>query len=178
MKVDFGVFQMIRFPLALKGVPTDFPLEYRVLIPLFKKDGSYPYQRRGYYELEYIRDLDQTVVVIDLIYGLPYQTMEIWEDDIKTFLELELDGIDLYQLIIFKDKPLGKVIEEKRMIAADVAMQADMFARGVELMKKARYRRLSKSHWARTTRKEIFIILCYICPEVSAFLLDAALVAG
>jgi len=103
--------------------------------------------------LEYIRDLDQTVVVIDLIYGLPYQTMEIWEDDIKTFLELELDGIDLYQLIIFKDRPLGKAIEEKTMIAADVAMQADMFARGVELMKSARYRRLSKSHWARTTRE-------------------------
>jgi len=101
--------------------------------------------------LEYIRDLDQTVVAVDLIYGLPYQSMEIWEDDIKTFLELELDSIDLYQLIIFKKSPFGNAIEEKRMIAADVAMQADMFARGVELMKSAKYRRLSKSHWARTT---------------------------
>lgn len=103
--------------------------------------------------LEYIRDLDQTVVAIDLIYGLPYQSMEIWEEDVRTFLELQLDGVDLYQLIIFKDSPLGKAIEEKRIIAADIATQADMFALGVEIMKSARYRRLSKSHWARNTRE-------------------------
>lgn len=104
--------------------------------------------------LEYIRDLDQAVMVIDLIYGLPYQTMKIWEDDIETYLELGLDGVDLYQLNIFKGSPLETMVKEKVIPKpADIGMQADMFARGVEVMKGARYQRLSKSHWRRTTRE-------------------------
>jgi len=38
------------------------------------------------------------VISIDLIYGLPNQTMKIWEDDLRTFIDLGVDGIDLYQL--------------------------------------------------------------------------------
>ncbi len=34
--------------------------------------------------------------------------MEIWEKDIHTFLDLELDGVDLYQLIRFPGGTLDK----------------------------------------------------------------------
>ncbi|MEA3416664.1 MAG: radical SAM protein [Thermodesulfobacteriota bacterium] len=51
--------------------------------------------------LKYINSLDQTAMVIDLIYGLPCQTMEIWEKDVAKYIELKLDGVDLYQLNIF-----------------------------------------------------------------------------
>jgi len=36
---------------------------------------------------------------------------------------------------------------------ADIRVQADMFARGVEIVKRAKYGRLSVSHWGRTTRE-------------------------
>ncbi|MBT9162476.1 MAG: Oxygen-independent coproporphyrinogen-III oxidase-like protein [Dehalococcoidia bacterium] len=102
--------------------------------------------------LKYLRSLGQPVVGIDLIYGLPCQTMEIWESDVERSIELGLDGVCLYQLNIF-EKLLEAV--EKKMIAppADIRMQADMFAGGVDIMKRARYRRLSMPHWGRTARE-------------------------
>ena len=104
--------------------------------------------------LKYIDSLDQTATVIDLIYGLPYQSMEIWENDIEKYIELELDGVDLYQLNIFKGGRLEEAVEKKAIVPpADIRMQADMFARGVEIMEHARYGRLSMSHWGRTTRE-------------------------
>jgi oxygen-independent coproporphyrinogen-3 oxidase len=111
--------------------------------------------------LKYINSLDQTTTVIDLIFGLPYQTMKIWENDVKTYIELELDGVDLYQLNIFKKAKLQEAVEKKVVAPpAGIRMQADMFARGVEIMKCAMYRRLSTSHWARTTReRNIYNIL-------------------
>ncbi len=104
--------------------------------------------------LEYLKSLNQTVVGIDLIYGLPYQTLDIWERDVERSIELGLDGVCLYQLNIYEKGKLQEAVE-KGMIAplADIRMQADMFARGVEIMKRAGYRRLSMPHWGKTPRE-------------------------
>jgi oxygen-independent coproporphyrinogen-3 oxidase len=104
--------------------------------------------------LESLRDMDRGVVVIDLIYGLPGQTMNIWRDDVTTLLELELDGVDLYQLNVFRGGPLERAIQTAKVPpAADIPQQSQMFANGVALMKNARYRRLSICHWGRSTRE-------------------------
>lgn len=104
--------------------------------------------------LEALRDLDTAAVVIDLIYGLPGQSMESWEDDLRTFGSLGLDGCDLYQLNVF---PGGKLDQALRSGAAapvaDIPMQARMFRRGVEMMTDMRATRLSISHWGRTARE-------------------------
>ena len=101
-----------------------------------------------------LRDYDQASVVIDLIYGFPNQTMAMWEQDIRTYLGLNLDGIDLYQLNIFPGTPLHKAIASEKMPAGiDKAGRAAMYARGVEIMDAAHYRRLSVNHWGRTSRE-------------------------
>jgi anaerobilin synthase len=101
-----------------------------------------------------LRDYGQAVVVIDLIYGFPDQTMELWRRDIEDYLSLELDGVDLYQLNIFAKSPLAKSIEAGKFPeAADLPQQARMFAEGVRMLEQARYRRLSVGHWGRTTRE-------------------------
>ena len=104
--------------------------------------------------LETLKKKDNAAVIIDLIYGLPDQSMEIWEEDIKTFFELDLDGVDLYQLIQFRGGLLEKAVMDGKVSAlADTAQRSVMFARGVELMTNARYKRLSISHWGRTFRE-------------------------
>ncbi|PIE28296.1 heme anaerobic degradation radical SAM methyltransferase ChuW/HutW [candidate division KSB3 bacterium] len=104
--------------------------------------------------LEKLRDMDRGVVVIDLIYGLPGQTMDIWRDDVSTLLELGLDGADLYQLNVFHGGPLEQAIQSAKVPpAADIPQQSEMFANGVALMQKARYRRLSICHWGNGTRE-------------------------
>jgi oxygen-independent coproporphyrinogen-3 oxidase len=105
-------------------------------------------------KLEILKSKDQAAIIIDLIFGLPGQSMELWEKDIATFLELNIDGVDLYQLIQFPGGMLKKAIERKQMLpAADTTQRSAMFARGVELMNNARCRRLSISHWGRGFRE-------------------------
>jgi len=101
-----------------------------------------------------LKGYDEAAIVIDLIYGFPNQTMEMWENDIRIYHELELDGVDLYQLKIFEGTPLYSAIENGKFPpGADQADRARMYARGVEMMDEAQYKRLSVNHWGRTNRE-------------------------
>ena len=104
--------------------------------------------------LKYLKKIGHAAVIIDLIFGLPGQDADLWQRDIETFLELELDGVDLYQLILYKGGALEKHIQKGTLPpAADTPEKSRLFALGVQLMENARYRRLSISHWGRTTRE-------------------------
>lgn len=97
---------------------------------------------------------DNAAVVIDLIYGFPGQTMEVWEDDLRTAASLKLDGIDCYQLNVFEKSPLAKYIKNGKLpAAADTALKADLFARSVEYFTSQNWRRLSNNHWGSSTRE-------------------------
>ena len=105
-------------------------------------------------QLQLLQSYDQAAVIVDLIYGFPMQTMERWLADIATAQSLKLDGADCYQLNVYRNTPLAKAIESGRLPAgADIPMQSAMFAAGVKAMQKGFYRRLSISHWARTSRE-------------------------
>ena len=52
----------------------------------------------------------QCSVVIDLIYGLPGQTMEVWEQDLADLVKSGVDGADLYQLNVFDGSDLNTTI--------------------------------------------------------------------
>ncbi|WP_300675081.1 heme anaerobic degradation radical SAM methyltransferase ChuW/HutW [Desulfoluna sp.] len=97
---------------------------------------------------------DQAAVIIDLIYGLPGQTQEIWQKDLRTLFDLGLDGADLYQLNVFKGGTLDKAIQKGALPpAADLPAQSALFKIGVEAMAANNYRRISASHWAGTPRE-------------------------
>ena len=104
--------------------------------------------------LSVLRDLGRATVVIDLIYGLPGQTLGTWKKDIDTYLELCIDGCDLYQLNIFSGGPLDDAVKRKRLPKpVSIREQADYYKLGVEMMQAAHQRRLSICHWARSTRE-------------------------
>lgn len=99
--------------------------------------------------------VDNSAIVIDLIYGLPDQSISIWEDDLRTLTEeTGVDGVDLYQLNVFKDSLLNRAVNRGKLPPpADISCQAEMFLRGREIMTAAHFRRLSMSHWGRTSRE-------------------------
>lgn len=104
--------------------------------------------------LEKLLSYDQAAVIIDLIYGFPFQTMERWVEDLEIAQSLKLDGADCYQLNVYRHTPLGRAIESGSIqAAADLPAQSRMFAKSVELMSNAFYKRLSMSHWGRTARE-------------------------
>lgn len=104
--------------------------------------------------LEAIGRYDEAALVIDLIYGFPGQTMEVWESDLRTAASLNLDGVDCYQLNVFEKAPLARRIAAGKLPpAADTAMKADMFAYSVAFFTQENWRRLSNNHWGRTHRE-------------------------
>ncbi len=104
--------------------------------------------------LERLKSYNQAAVIVDLIFGFPMQSMEVWLDDIAAACSAELDGMDCYQLNVYGQTPLGKAIREGKLPpAADIPLQSAMFAAGVEALRNAFYRRLSLTHWARTSRE-------------------------
>lgn len=102
-----------------------------------------------------LTDPDNGAAIIDLIYGLPGQTMAVWEDDLRTLIEeTKMDGADLYQLNVFKGSLLSRAVNKGKLPPpADIPTQAEMFLKGREMMTAARFRRLSMSHWGRTPRE-------------------------
>lgn len=96
----------------------------------------------------------QCSVVIDLIYGLPGQTMEVWEQDLADLVSSGVDGADLYQLNVFDGSDLNKDIEKGKVpAAATTAMQGDMFEFGRKYLDERSYRRLSAAHWSANNRE-------------------------
>ena len=95
------------------------------------------------------------VVIADLIYGLPYQSMEIWENDVRTQFEIGIAGGDLYQLNVFPSSELAR-----RVTSGDLPMlptteeQAEYFRRGIDIvMEYPMVRRIDTTHWATDHRE-------------------------
>lgn len=93
-------------------------------------------------------------IVIDLLYGLPYQTLDIWQADLEMYIESGVDGVDLYQLLELQNLPMARLIEQGKLPQpADTVMKAEMYQMGADFMARFHQRRLSVNHWASTNRE-------------------------
>jgi len=105
-------------------------------------------------KIKLLQSYKQASVVIDLIYGLPDQSMDVWQEDLRAARTLGLDGLDCYQLGVHKGSPLDKAIAKGKISpAADAPQMGRMFASSVQTLESAFYRRLSINHWGRTPRE-------------------------
>ncbi|WP_087017985.1 heme anaerobic degradation radical SAM methyltransferase ChuW/HutW [Thaumasiovibrio subtropicus] len=93
-------------------------------------------------------------IVIDLLFGLPYQTLDIWQSDLEGYLASGAHGVDLYQLIDMQGLPMHRMVEQGKLpMPADTPTKATMFERGVQFMATHHQRRLSCNHWAKDNRE-------------------------
>jgi putative oxygen-independent coproporphyrinogen III oxidase len=67
---------------------------------LLKRIGRTHTQAQVYTSIERLRKAGFENITIDLIYGLPNQTMEMVESDVKKLLDLNLPHVALYSLIL------------------------------------------------------------------------------
>lgn len=93
-------------------------------------------------------------IIIDLLYGLPYQTLTIFKQDLEDFIGTGAHGIDLYQLLTNDDAPMVNLIDKGRLPPpALISEQATMFASGVEFFTQQHLKKLSVNHWATDNRE-------------------------
>ena len=95
------------------------------------------------------------VVIADLIYGLPYQSMEVWENDVRTQFEIGIAGGDLYQLNVFPSSELAQRIASGALpMLPTTEEQAEYFRRGIDIvMEYPMVRRIDTTHWATDHRE-------------------------
>ncbi|CQR72755.1 Oxygen-independent coproporphyrinogen-III oxidase 1 [Sporomusa ovata DSM 2662] len=97
---------------------------------------------------------NQATVIIDLIYGLPYQTHQVWLDDIALLKTAAVDGWDLYQLNVYENSALKKEMDAGRLpAAANVREKAELFAAAHHVLSGWPVAQISVCHWAKTSRE-------------------------
>jgi oxygen-independent coproporphyrinogen-3 oxidase len=97
---------------------------------------------------------EQAPIILDLLYGLPYQTLDIFEQDLHDFMATGAHGLDLYQLVIGGNAPMINMVEKGRIPApATTPDKASMYQLGSAFMEDHHMRQLSVNHWSRDNRE-------------------------
>ena len=86
-------------------------------------------------------------VSVDLMYGLPGQTMKMWRETLDNILDLNPEHISCYGLKVEEGTPLYEVREFSNLPSDD--MQADMYLAAVEKLRSSGFRQYEISNFAR-----------------------------
>ena len=84
---------------------------------------------------------------VDLMFGLPGQTLESWQDTLTHVLELKPDHISCYGLKVEPGTPL--YVRKDTCGLPDDDAQADMYLAAVEILKSRNYRHYEISNFAK-----------------------------
>ena len=88
-------------------------------------------------------------VSIDLMYGLPQQTLEQWEHTLDGAAELSPAHLSLYCLTLEEGTPMESSVRTGRLPDPDQDLAADMYQMAREKMGRLAYRHYEISNWAR-----------------------------
>lgn len=99
--------------------------------------------------VELCRDAGIWNISIDLIYGLPGQTLEKWNRNLDEALALQVPHISAYHLIYEEGTALYKLREAGRVMAVDEETSLALFSRLIHRLKDAGYLHYEISNFAR-----------------------------
>jgi oxygen-independent coproporphyrinogen-3 oxidase len=91
-------------------------------------------------------------ISLDLIYGLPQQTLMAWRSTLEGALALEPDHLSLYALSVEEGTPLARSIASKELPQPDPDLAAHMYVVAEQQLAKAGYEHYELSNWARPRR--------------------------
>ncbi len=97
----------------------------------------------------WIRELDLPNFSLDMIYGLPGQTLADWEKNLEKAMEVSPHHISLYGLKIEEGTLWGKMLSKGEISLPDDESQADMYLLAVKLLNRAGYEQYEISNFAK-----------------------------
>jgi oxygen-independent coproporphyrinogen-3 oxidase len=92
-------------------------------------------------------------VNLDLIYGLPEQPLERWQESAEQALALAPEHLSLYALTVEEGTPLARNVARGRTPAPDPDMQAEQYEWTQDRLAHAGYEHYEISNWARPGRR-------------------------
>jgi oxygen-independent coproporphyrinogen-3 oxidase len=85
---------------------------------------------------------------LDLIFGLPYQTLEAWERTLDRVLSLRPEHFSLYALTLEHGTPMQNWVMRGLLPELDSDLAADMYETASERLEEAGYIQYEISNWA------------------------------
>lgn len=92
-------------------------------------------------------------VNLDLMYGLPRQTLKTWESSLTGALKLAPEHLSLYALTVEESTPFHGWVESGRLPSPDPDLAADMYEMAEQRMAEAGLEQYEISNWARPGRE-------------------------
>jgi oxygen-independent coproporphyrinogen-3 oxidase len=96
-----------------------------------------------------LRDAGFANQSLDLMYGLPHQSLEQWTDTLDTLLELDPDHVSLYGLQIEKGTPLQVDVAQGRYPVPDDDLAADMYEEAQDRLAANGFAQYEISNWSK-----------------------------
>ncbi|MFN8419791.1 MAG: radical SAM family heme chaperone HemW [Anaerolineae bacterium] len=90
---------------------------------------------------------------LDLIYGIPNQTLNMWQSSVEAALEIGADHLSMYALQLEDGTPLTKNVQQGWISKPDDDLAADMYDLADELANSAGLAQYEISNWARQGRE-------------------------
>lgn len=87
-------------------------------------------------------------ISVDLIYGLPFQTLETLMASLETACSLGINHISFYGLQVEENTPLEKMIISKELTIPNDEMQENLYLSGVEYLIKKGFKQYEVSNFA------------------------------
>ena len=87
-------------------------------------------------------------VNLDLMYGLPNQSMDQWRQTLDTLVDLAPEHISLYALTIEEGTPMHRWLEDGKIPDPDSDLAADMYQYARESLASAGYHHYEISNWS------------------------------
>jgi len=98
-----------------------------------------------------------TNVSLDLMYGLPTQTLELWRQSLAAAVALEPEHLSLYGLTIDEGTAFKKRVEKGLLPEPDQDLAADMYEMAETMLAEAGFRQYEISNWARLQKECHFL---------------------
>ena len=91
---------------------------------------------------------------LDLIFGLPNQSLRAWENNLREVIRIHPEHLSLYNLIVEDGTPLAKQIANGGIPAPDDDVAADMYELTMDFLASAGYEQYEISNWATSPEFE------------------------
>ncbi len=90
-----------------------------------------------------------TDVNLDLMYGLPGQTMKQWRDTVEQVISWDPKHLSLYCLTLEEGTPMHRQVRDGALARPDEDLAADMYSHARTTLAEAGYRHYEVSNWCR-----------------------------
>ena len=88
-------------------------------------------------------------ISIDLIYGLPGETKERWENDLRQAISLDVEHISAYHLTYEEDTPIYNMLKQHQIEEVDEDSSLQFFTLLIEHLQEAGYEHYEISNFCR-----------------------------